>query len=864
VRSIANSGIGDSVDGGYGQEISLRSGELLGTRIGMHFSEGHQIRRRTDQGWKAILRIRLGLFVAALMQGMMSVATAAEPNPANRPDPGSHWSFRPVHPPAVPSATSSWGRNPVDAFLSDRHRNLGLRPVEPASPNVLLRRLYIDLVGVPPTTAELQDFVSDPSEERYVEVVERLLASPRHGERWGRHWMDVWRYSDWAGHGAEVRESQPHIWRWRDWIVESVNTDKPYDQMIVEMLAADELAPLDSGSLRATGFLVRNWFRYNRNVWIEATVEHTAKAFLGLTVNCARCHEHKSDPISQMDFYRMRAFFEPYDIRTVSMTEGGDPNANSLVQAFDGRLADPTFVFTRGDEARPETNQPVNPQILEFLMARPAEIREVTMPLESFYPALTEKALKSALALSDAAVSTAEKKAEAAWATALAAEKDIEASRLSADLASHQAAFARAEGVALRSRIVAERLKQGLVPGDLDSAARAAGAAEHQVKVAAAEVAVAEAVAALQKVPRAPKPNDPAATGAPESKPDPKLQEALAAAEKKLAESRDALGAARKAALEPSTNYTALGPVYPKTSTGRRLGLARWIAHRDNPLTARVAMNQLWMRHMGSPLVPTVFDFGRAGQPPTHPELLDWLAAEFLQQNWSLKAMHRLIVTSSAYRMKTSGGTVAEHNHAKDPDNRYLWRMNVRRVEAEVVRDSLLQVSGGLDSTMGGPELDQGAGESSTRRSLYFRHAKEKVMEFTQTFDGPGVAECYRRDESIVPQQALALANSVLVKSQSRRLAQTLSDSLGEPASDEPFIRAAFTRILGRPPTPEEMAACQEFLGRQAALLSDPSGLTPASVGDASQVPPSKDPIRRAKEDLIVVLLNHNDFVSIR
>lgn len=825
---------------------------------------GHRIRGLAYKGqglprvWRLVVRF------LSLVLSMMAGVFAGETDPGHPPPSASHWSFQPVQRPAVPSGSPAWVRNPVDAFLSERHRQLGLSPVEPASPNVLLRRLYMDLVGVPPTTAELEDFVSDPSDERYAEVVDRLLASPRHGERWGRHWMDVWRYSDWAGHGAEVRESQPHIWRWRDWIVESINADKPYDRMIVEMLAADELAPLDTDSLRATGFLVRNWFRYNRNVWLESTVEHTAKAFLGLTVNCARCHEHKSDPMSQVDFYRMRAFFEPYDIRTVSLTEQGDPSANSLVQAFDGRLVDPTFVFTRGDEARPETNQPVRPQILDFLMAMPAEIREVPMPLESFYPALTEAAVESALARSDVAVRSAEKKSDEAWATALGAEKDVEVQRLAADLASHQAALARAEGVALRSRIVAERVKHGLVPGDLDSAARAAGAAEHQVKVAAAEVAVAEAAVALQKVPRAPKPNDPAATGAPESKPDPKVQEAVTAAEKKLAESRDALGAARKAALEPSTNYAALGPIYPKTSTGRRLALARWIAHRDNPLTARVVMNQLWMRHMGSPLVPTVFDFGRAGQPPTHPELLDWLSAEFMRKNWSLKAMHRLIVTSSAYRMKTSGGTLAEHNHAKDPDNRYLWRMNVRRVEAEVVRDSLLQVSGGLDSAMGGPELDQGAGESSTRRSLYFRHAKEKVMEFTQTFDGPGVAECYRRDESIVPQQALALANSVLVKSQSRRLARTLSDSLGEQPAEEPFIQQAFLMILSRPPTAEETLACREFLGQQAALLSNPSSLTPAAVGDPSPVPPSKDPVRRAKEDLIVVLLNHNDFVSIR
>ena len=317
--------------------------------------------------------------------------------------------------------------------------------------------------------------------------------------------------------------------------------------------------------------------------------------------------------------------------------------------------------------------------------------------------------------------------------------------------------------------------------------------------------------------------------------------------------------------LEPvSSSYAALGPVYPKSSTGRRLALARWIASPDNPLTARVAMNHLWMRHLGSPLVPTVFDFGKAGKSPTHPELLDWLAAEFVRQGWSMKAMHRLIVTSAAYRMKSSGGAMMAQNQANDRDNVHLWRMNVRRAEAEVVRDSVLHVAGGLDWTMGGPELDQGTGESLSRRSIYFRHAKEKLMEFTRTFDGPGISECYRRDESIVPQQALALANSVLIKTQSRRLAQSIRASLGDDDADAPFINAAFTGILNRTPTSEETAACREFLEEQASMLADPSKLSPATVGDSSKVPPAKEPRARAKENLILVLFNHNDFVSIR
>jgi hypothetical protein len=350
-----------------------------------------------------------------------------------------------------------------------------------------------------------------------------------------------------------------------------------------------------------------------------------------------------------------------------------------------------------------------------------------------------------------------------------------------------------------------------------------------------------------------------------ESKVDAKAQKALAEAEKKVTAAQETLTSARRAVLEPvSSSYAALGPVYPKSSTGRRLALARWIASPDNPLTARVAMNHLWMRHLGSPLVPTVFDFGKAGKSPTHPELLDWLAAEFVRQGWSMKAMHRLIVTSAAYRMKSSGGAMMAQNQANDRDNVHLWRMNVRRAEAEVVRDSVLHVAGGLDWTMGGPELDQGTGESLSRRSIYFRHAKEKLMEFTRTFDGPGISECYRRDESIVPQQALALANSVLIKTQSRRLAQSIRASLGDDDADAPFINAAFTGILNRTPTSEETAACREFLEEQASMLADPSKLSPATVGDSSKVPPAKEPRARAKENLILVLFNHNDFVSIR
>ena len=206
-------------------------------------------------------------------------------------------------------------------------------------------------------------FVADPSDRAYEALVDRLLASPQYGERWGRHWMDVWRYSDWDGFGAEVRESQPHIWRWRDWIVESLNRDLPYDRMIVAMLAADETDPCDADSLRATGFLARNWYKFNRNVWLEDTVEHTAKAFLGITLNCAKCHDHKYDPIPQTDYYAFRAFFEPYTVRTDPVPGQPDTTKAGLVRVYDGQAATPTFVFERGDEKRPIKEKPLAPSV---------------------------------------------------------------------------------------------------------------------------------------------------------------------------------------------------------------------------------------------------------------------------------------------------------------------------------------------------------------------------------------------------------------------------------------------------------------------------------------------------------------------
>jgi hypothetical protein len=268
--------------------------------------------------------------------------------------------------------------------------------------------------------------------------------------------------------------------------------------------------------------------------------------------------------------------------------------------------------------------------------------------------------------------------------------------------------------------------------------------------------------------------------------------------------------------------------VYPQTSTGRRLALAKWIADTDNPLTARVAVNHIWLRHFGQALVPSVFDFGRNGRAPTHPALLDWLAAEFMERGWSMKAVHRLIVTSSTYRMASTPDSA---NQAVDRDNVYLWRVAPRRLEAEAVRDAIFYVAGKLDLTMGGPDIDYPLGLTVPRRSLYFRHAAEKQMEFLQIFDCAAVTESYERRHSIIPQQALALANSDLTRQHARLLASSLSAKHADPAA---FTVAAFEAMLSRAPTPAELTECVGFL---------------------------KD---RPRESLVHVLFNHHEFVTIR
>ena len=342
--------------------------------------------------------------VAALRDWVAAGAPSPEGEEPER-SPKDHWSFRPLVRPSVPRTIGgAWAINPIDHFVAAGHERHGLSPRPPTDRATLLRRVSLDLVGLPPTRDELHAFLADEGVDAYERAVDRLLASPRYGERWGRHWMDIWRYSDWFGRRMvpDVWNSAPQIWRWRDWIVRSLNEDKGYDRMIEEMLAADEIAPGDDEAAVATGYLVRNWYALNPNQWMRENVEHTAKAFLALTFNCAHCHDHKYDPIRQDDYFRLRAFFEPIGIRQDRLAGEADPGPFQeyeysvlrkivrlgSVRIFDKTPEAPTWFYTGGDERnRVKERGTIAPGVPAFL-GEPPPIRPVDLPPPAFYPGL--------------------------------------------------------------------------------------------------------------------------------------------------------------------------------------------------------------------------------------------------------------------------------------------------------------------------------------------------------------------------------------------------------------------------------------------------------------------------------------------
>ncbi len=736
--------------------------------------------------------------------------------------------FEKVKRPQVPEVKAEhrqWVRNEIDAFLLAEQEVRGLNPRGEAPRPVWLRRVHLDLTGLAPTADEVRDFVADQDVNAYEKVVDRLLQSSAYGERWGRHWMDIWRYADWGGYKKAVRFSQPHIWRWRDWIVEAMNEDKSYDRMIVEMLAADEAAPEDEEALRATGYLVRNYHGGSRDVWLDNVVSHTSQAFLGVSMGCVRCHDHKYDPIPQEAYYEMRAIFEPYHVRTDRVPGELDVKKMGMPRVFDKTVAAKTYLLARGDERFPVKDKVMLPGVPKALGGQyKAEV--VKLSRLAYQPAKRDFVKKGMMAAEQDEVAKAK--------TALVKVKNtkpLDPVKLKA--AELVLLAAQSKQGALVALFDVESMEDKGKKGSAEWKKVAAAAAKIQQDVVLTEAQAKLALGESEKMVAANRMNK--AKSGKDSKSMASATKAMKAAGKKIADARKALLAAEKMSKKPVTEkYKAReGLSYPATSTGRRLAFAKWLGSEANPLTARVAMNHIWLRHFGQAIVPTVAEFGANGREPTHPALLDWLAAEFMSRDWSMKAMHRLIVTSAAYRMSS---TSEENNYAIDPDNIYLWRMPSRRMEGEIIRDNLLWIAGRMDPVMGGPDIDHTTAQESRRRSIYMRHGREKLVEFVQIFDGPKVSECYMREESVQPHQALAMANSKLTNLAAKSVSQRLSGQSGD--DPEVFIEQAYLTVLGKAPKAEEKKLCLVFL----------------ESGD----------IERKKERLVAVLLNHNDFVTVR
>jgi len=654
------------------------------------------------------------------------------------------WSFKPVVRPALPMVKDTgWVKTPIDAFVLAKLEAVGLSPAAPAEKLAVLRRVTYDLTGLPPTLTEIEAVLADSSADWYVKTIDRLLASPAYGERWARHWLDLVRYAE--SNSFERDGTKPNVWRYRDYVIRAFNNDMPYDQFIREQLAGDELDRVTTDSLIATGY-------YRLGPWddepvdftqalyddLDDVVSTTGQVFLGLTVGCARCHDHKIDPFPQKDYYRLLGFFHGFKRYGVRSHE-------SVVAASLRSIAS-------DDEQQQQKEQ---------VAAHQKKIATVNEALKSIEAEIQPK------------LQGGERDDFKYELNRLPILKKNTPALLSQETFDRYAALRK-------ERDKLERTKP---------------------------TSLAMALCITEEGPKARetfilKRGNPQAKGDPVEPGFPQV-----------------LGGATPALPKPA--------VTAKTA-GRRRVLADWLASPTNPLTARVMVNRLWQHHFGRGLVRSSNDYGYRGTPPTHPELLDWLASEFVARGWKLKDMHRLILTSNAYRMSSQPNPTAQ---AKDAENDLLWRFEPRRLGAEEVRDSILAVSGNLNPKMGGPSIHPTipkevlAGQSNpgtnwdllcppderARRSVYVHVKRSLGVPILTAFDAADTdGSCPVRFTTTPPTQALGMLNGDFANEQAKVFASQLRQQVGDDPSAQ--VRLALRRVTQREPNAKEIERGVRFL----------------------------------------------------
>jgi len=644
------------------------------------------------------------------------------------------WSFQPVREPAVPVvADRGWARGPLDRFLFHKLQAEGLTPAPEADKLTLIRRVTFDVTGLPPTPQEIDAFLADDSPNAYETLIDRLLASPRYGERWARHWLDLVRYAD--SDGYRIDHVRPRAWLYRDYVIRAFNEDKPYDRFVQEQIAGDELFPASPDALIATGYLRHGIYEYNnrdvRGQWgvmLDDITDTTSDVFLGLGLQCARCHNHKFDPLLQADYYRLRAFFAPIlphdDL--VAATPPEIKAYETQYAAWEAKTVD----LRRKIEAIEARYRPAVikkaidrfPDDLQAMVRMPGEKR---LPLEHQLAALAYRQVDYDLSQLDARIKGKDKE----------------------------------EVLALRKQLAAfDKLKPQPVPTPMS--VRDVG-------------------------PEAPPVFIPKKGGEPVAPGFPTILEAGPATIERLADA-------------------------PR-STGRRAALARWLTRPENPLSTRVMVNRIWQHHFGRGLAANTSDFGRLGEAPSHPELLDWLTTQFVRGGWKLKPLHRLILTSAAYRQATAHPEAAACQ-LKDPENRYYWRGNTRRLDAEQIRDAILAVSGELDRTAGGP----GANGTDLRLSIYTRMLRNIRDPLLDVFDLPlFFTSAPSRDTTTTPLQSLLLINSQMMGLRAQAFAQRLERERGGMTDVVGLVEGAYRLAFGRGPTRDETELALRFLREQ-------------------------------------------------
>ncbi len=656
------------------------------------------------------------------------------------------WAFKTPTRPAVPATAA----HPVDAFLLRKLEAAKLAFAAPADKRTLLRRVTFDLTGLPPTPEEVAAFLADTSPDAYEKVVDRLLKSPRFGERAALFWLDAVRFAESDGYKAD--DFRPTAWRYRDYVIDSFNADKPYDRFVQEQLAGDELFPNDPAALVATGFLRHAPYEYNavnveqkRQDYLNDITDTTGATFLGLTLGCAKCHDHKTDPVTQYDYYRMQAFFAGF---WPTETPLGTPEQVAAVEAKQKKWD-----------------------------AKTAELRREIAELEQSAreKAMAKERSRFADEYQDLLDIPEEKRTPLQKQLAQMVEKQVQG----------------------KAKVTAAQMK-----------------GPNQERWEGMQKRMAE----LAKEKPADLPTAFAMTDVGPDVPETKLL--------KRGDWKKPAEVVVPGYLSAITDEDAEFTPTPQGTTGRRAALAKWVTKPDHPLTARVMVNRIWQQLFGRGIVPTAADFGVTGERPTHPELLDFLATEFVANGWKVKSVYRLVVTSKAYRQSS----VADHGTDADPENVLLWRMPRKRLDGEALRDTMLAVSGKLNTKAGGPsiypelpdELKAAAGKwpvspeaERNRRSVYVAVKRNLRYPFFALFDSPDRSEvCSRRFVTTTAPQALTLLNDKMVLGFAKAFAARVAKD-ADPAA------RAFEMALGRAPNTEERATLTAFLAKPSVTLAD-------------------------------------------